>query len=115
MLLKIKLIPPIFKINVRVVETPVTGKGASGKRTRKEKYSVASLPFPTGTVELNKKKWRRSFKTTLIHWAATQDDPFGTNAIMDNEVKVIWKLVFPSLLFDDDDERWEPILHVVCL
>jgi hypothetical protein len=57
--------------------------------------------------------WRKFFKPTLIHWAATLEDPFGTNAVMENVVKEVWKMVFPSIADEVDGDSREAIIHVV--
>lgn len=70
----------------------------SGRRVKKEKYTLASLPFPRGAESISySREWRKSFKPTLIHWAATLKDPFGTNAVMGDILTEVWMAVFPSI------------------
>jgi len=57
--------------------------------------------------------WRKSFKPTLIHWAATLEDPFGTNVVMDDTVTEVWKAVFPSIANEMDSGSRDAIIHVV--
>ena len=57
--------------------------------------------------------WRKSFKPTLIHWATTLEDPFGTNAVMEDIVVEVWKIVFPSITSEVDGSSHEAIIHVV--
>ena len=57
--------------------------------------------------------WRKSFKLTLIHWAATLEDPFGTNVVMDDTVTEVWKAVFPSIANEVDSGSRDAIIHVV--
>ena len=88
--------------SVRVVE-PATAaldpsSSPSGRRVKKEKYTLASLPFPCGAESMTyTREWRKSFKPTIIHWAATLKDPFGTNAVVGEIVKEVWSTVFPTI------------------
>lgn len=68
-----------------------------GKRGKKVKYTNSHLPFPTARIAPYTQKWRKAFKPSIINWAATHDDPFGTNAIMDDPIKKVWSEVFPDL------------------
>jgi hypothetical protein len=87
---------------------------SSSRRVKKIRYTFSSLPFPRGAASTSyARDWRKSFKSTLIHWAATLEDPFGTNAIVENVVAEIWKLVFPSIAKEVDDDSREAIIHVV--
>jgi hypothetical protein len=74
-------------------------RSASGRsHIKKEKYTVASLPFPRGSAgNTSLQRWRRVFKPSLIEWAATFEDPFGTNAEMDTIVEALWSRLFPTL------------------
>ena len=88
--------------SVRVVEPAAAAldpsSGPSGRRVKKEKYTLASLPFPRGAESMTyTREWRKSFKPTIIHWAATLKDPFGTNAVVGDIVKEVWSTVFPSI------------------
>jgi hypothetical protein len=72
--------------------------GSGHGRVKKEKYTVASLPFPGGSATTGySQRWRRTFKPSLIEWAATLEDPFGTNAVMDAAVEALWIQIFPTL------------------
>jgi hypothetical protein len=85
---------------VKIVEPAAfnPSSSAGGRRTKKEKYMLASLPFPRGAASMSyAREWRKSFKSTLIHWAATLEDPFGTNAVMEDVITEVWKTVFPSI------------------
>ena len=82
--------PPAVKLEQR----------PSGRRSRvkKEKYTVASLPFPQGSANVQfTQRWRKAFKASLIFWASCQDDPFGTNALLDEVIERLWNRTFPSL------------------
>ena len=87
---------------------------SSRRRVKKIRYTFSSLPFPRGAASTSyTREWRKSFKSTLIHWAATLEDPFGTNAVMEDVVAEIWKLVFSSIANEVDGDSREAIIHVV--
>jgi hypothetical protein len=84
------------------------------RRGKKIRYNFSSLPFPRGASSTSYvRDWRKSFKSTLIHWAATLEDPFGTNVVMEDIVAEIWKEVFPSIAKEVDGSSREAIMHVV--
>jgi len=87
---------------VKVFEAPPVKleQGTSGRRGRvkKEKYMVSSLPFPQGSANVQfTQRWRKVFKASLIFWASCQEDPFGTNALLDTVIERLWNKIFPSL------------------
>ena len=86
---------------VKVSEPPPVKleRSASGRgRVKKEKYTVSSLPFPQGSANVHlTQRWRKVFKPSLIFWASCQEDPFGTNALLDTVIEGLWQKVFPSL------------------
>ena len=87
-------------LTVKVTEAPPVKLEQSGRRGRvkKEKFTVASLPFPQGSANVQfTQRWRKVFKSSLIFWASCQEDPFGTNALLDTVIEKIWNRVFPSL------------------
>jgi hypothetical protein len=85
-----------------------------GRCVKKIRYNISSLPFPRGASSTSyARDWRKVFKLTLIHWAATLEDPFGTNAVMENIVAEIWKEVFPSIAKEVDGSSCDAIMHVV--
>jgi hypothetical protein len=104
---------------VKIVEPPVAldpSSASSGQRVKKEKYTLASLPFPRGAASTSyTREWRKSFKSTLIHWAATLNDPFGTNAVMEDIITDIWRKVFPSIANEVVGNSREAIIHLVSL
>jgi hypothetical protein len=88
--------------SVKIVEpAPATfdpSSGSSVHRPKKEKYTLASLPFPRGAESMTyTREWRKSFKPTLIQWAATLEDPFGSNAVMGDIITEVWMATFPSI------------------
>ena len=87
---------------------------SSRRHIRKVRYTFSSLPFPCGAAGTSyTRDWRKSFKSTLIHWATTLEDPFVINVIMEDVVEEIWKQVFPSIANDVDGDNHEAIIHVV--
>jgi len=60
-------------------------------------------------------EWRKSFKPTLIHWAATLEDPFGTNTVMEYIITEVWHNVFPSIENEMVGGSRDAIVHVVSL
>jgi hypothetical protein len=79
-------------------------------RRRKQRYTVADLPFPRGGKF--PQIWRKVFVPNLLAWAGSQDDPFGTNGQVNTEVTNIWKRVFPSIPLKDTDTNI--LIYVVC-
>ncbi|KAI9430410.1 hypothetical protein H4582DRAFT_2086922 [Lactarius indigo] len=79
------------------------------KRQRKQRYSVADLPFPGGGRGVH--TWRRVFLPQLHGWVGTQEDPFGANCQMEGEIVNIWKRTFPSVPLD---QRNREIVLNVC-
>ncbi|KAF8957908.1 hypothetical protein BDZ97DRAFT_1844032, partial [Flammula alnicola] len=74
-------------------------RSASGRtQGRKPRYRVESLPFPRGSASMAYHQlWRGKFKGSLIYWAGQIDDPFATNALMDEIVGGLWAQTFPAL------------------
>lgn len=104
---------------VKVVEPVPAALDASfrgARRMKKEKYTLTSLPFPRGATSTTYiREWRRHFKSTLIHWAATLKDPFGTNGStsMEDIVTDIWKAVFPSIADEVLGSSRQAIIYLV--
>jgi hypothetical protein len=72
------------------------------------RYSTSHLPFPAKAYY---EGWRSHFVPTLLAWAGSQEDPFGTNGQMDDEIVAIWTSVFPDLEAVNDETM--PIIHSV--
>ncbi|KAF8811059.1 hypothetical protein BYT27DRAFT_7253190 [Phlegmacium glaucopus] len=102
------------KTTVKIVEPePVEASRRVPVRTKKEKYTVSSLPFPRGSAARPfVKKWRKTFKPTLIQWASTMQDPFGTNLVMDTVVEEIWMHTFPDISMDVTSDSRAAIIDV---
>ncbi|KAF8806109.1 hypothetical protein BYT27DRAFT_7212388 [Phlegmacium glaucopus] len=98
---------------VRIVETVIPEIFSSCRRVKKMRYNFSSPPFPRGAASTSYAwDWRKSFKLTLIHWATTLEDPFGTNTVMEDIVTDIWKVVFPSIANEVDGGSREAIIHM---
>ncbi|KAF8800095.1 hypothetical protein BYT27DRAFT_7149065 [Phlegmacium glaucopus] len=98
---------------VKILEPVPVEKSSSSCCVKKVKYTFSSLPFPRGAANITySHEWRRSFKTTLIHWAATLEDPFGTNAVMEDIITEVWRTVFPSIANEVVGSSREAIVHV---
>lgn len=58
--------------------------------------------------------WDRHFKPTLLSYVATLEDPFGTNCVLDVDVREIWKVIWPALAgVVDNPEKLAAIVGVV--
>ena len=79
--------------------------------TRKRKFGISDLPFVHW--DMDSRKWRLSFVPSLLAWAGTQCDPFGTNSQMSDEVTMLWERIYPAIILDDT--RTSVILSVVCI
>ncbi|SRR6266702_6906855 len=81
------------------------------KHSRRQRYTVADLPFPGGSKDLH--IWQKSFIPSLLGWAGTQEDPFGTNCQMEGEIVNVWKRTFPSITLDKDNchEIVQSVVH----
>jgi hypothetical protein len=73
----------------------------AGQGVRKQKFTIADLPFSGGSVEVTRTQrntWRNRFIPSLLDWAGSRKDPFGTNSQMENVVVSIWEQVFPNIM-----------------
>ena len=99
---------------VKITEPVLPEVSTGSRRVKKIRYNFSSLPFPRGAASTSyAHDWRKYFKPTLIHWAATLNDPFGTNSVMEDVVVEVWKAVFPSIASEVDGFSREAIIHVV--
>lgn len=69
---------------------------------------VSDLPFP-GNKSLY---WRKYFVPSLVAWAGSQLDPFGTNSRVGTEAALIWGQVFPGKTLTSKDQ--DTLSGVVC-
>jgi hypothetical protein len=90
-----------------IVRVPRRDKNS---RRRKQRYTVADLPFPRGGKYTQ--IWRKTFVPNLLAWAGSRDDPFGANGRLHTEVANIWERVFPSIGLKDTD--MDILIYVVC-
>lgn len=85
---------------------------------KKINYTKNDLPFPSLGREGYNKRWVKDFKTSIISWAGTTKDPFGTNGMVELEevVDETWLVVYPELAEALDNEaKRAAILGVVRL
>lgn len=90
-----------IKIEAKAVTTALPGKS---QRKKKEKYTNASLPFPSAHSNTFMSRWHKRFKPAIIAWGATSGDPFGTNANLTEVVTTLWPAVFPEIKDKVQDE-----------
>ena len=45
--------------------------------------------------------WCKKFVPLLISWAGGQEDPFGTNGLIEGTVSSLWKMVYPDIEIED--------------
>lgn len=69
------------------------------KGARKRKYGVSDLPFTHWDID--SRKWRNYVVPSLLAWAGTQGDPFGTNSQMADEVTALWERAYPAIVLND--------------
>lgn len=98
---------------IKVVERSVSQVEPT-RRSKKEKYNVSALPFPNGIrAPPLQQRWRKFFRATLIEWAGTHSDPYGTNSKLDDDIiNDIWYTVYPDLEMYDhigEDSKEEPM------
>lgn len=106
------------KIKMETAPATLVRTATGGGCVKKEKFTVTSLPFPRGSGgTAYGQRWRRVFKPSLIEWAATYEDPFGTNAEMDDVVEGLWAQIFPTLATAvvDGGESRGAVIQVVCV
>lgn len=82
------------------------------KRSHKQRYSLADLPFPGGS-SIHIVIWRKTFVPKLICWAGTQGDPFGTNCQMEGHVVILWKRTYPSIMIEKASRNHEIVMTLV--
>jgi hypothetical protein len=95
-----------------IAATVSTGVGNAlpkPKCVRKQRYTTADLPFPRGGRHIQ--IWRKVFVPTLLAWAGSQEDPFGTNGQMGGEIEKIWKQIYPTITLDETN--YEALQNVV--
>ena len=63
--------------------------------SQKKKYTKANLPFPRGGNHMY--IWAKQFRPSLLSWAGSQEDPFGTNGTMHTEIILLWSHFYPNI------------------
>lgn len=103
---------------VKIEEKPIIGVEPSGKRIKKEKYRTSDLPFPPVRASSYMAKWRKEYKATIIDWAGSVTDPFGTNSRLDvpegpnslSPLERCWMAVYPDLKLCMKDQSQKKIV-----
>jgi hypothetical protein len=91
------------------VDDEPAGPGVS-ESSHKSNYTKADLPFPPGGH--HRHTWQRFFRPALLSWAGSQDDPFGTNGRMHDEISQIWCRLYPDI--ELNDKNMSILVDVVC-
>jgi hypothetical protein len=68
--------------------------------SHKPNYTKANLPFPPGGN--HHQIWGKSFRPAFLSWAGSQDNPFGMNGRMHNEISGIWQHLYPDIKLDNE-------------
>ena len=94
-----------------IEERSVTKVDGLGKRLCRERVTVSDLPLST---PLHTSRWQKQFRHTLIEWAASQDDPFGTNSLLTNQiVQQMWGSIYPDVYIGGSENDLEKNLGIL--
>jgi len=91
----IKLIEAASKSGQNVTASSRRG----GARTRAK---VLDLPLPRGGQ--GSVDWNERFVPSLLSWAGSHEDPFGTNGQMDAEITSLWLQIYPGRKLGDGEQ-----------
>lgn len=89
--------------------TTSTRRTAARTTTRKVRYSVRDLPLPPCDPYYSD-MWRNRFVPSLLAWAGSLRDPFGTNIKLNDEVSNLWKRVFPDIVIRDASTSMDMVI-----
>jgi hypothetical protein len=67
----------------------------------RQHYTKANLPFPPGGN--HRHVWAKCYRPALLSWAGSQDDPFGTNGMMHDEMSCIWHRLYPDIPLNNEN------------
>ncbi|EIM87671.1 uncharacterized protein STEHIDRAFT_130987 [Stereum hirsutum FP-91666 SS1] len=92
---------------VQVSRVPkLNDDGSTRTKKGKQRWTQAHLPFPGGQPGATcMRVWRNQFQCTLIHWAGSKGDPFGTNSLVGEAVDKIWPVLYSQLPLDEEGKR----------
>ncbi|GBE89319.1 hypothetical protein SCP_1503270 [Sparassis crispa] len=116
-LVKIKPVGIVLKpAAIAEIDKKERGAGRVNKQAATS-WSNKDLPFPAARGR-QLLVWQRKFIPTLITWAATLPDPFGSNSHSDfkSTVRLIWTKIFidlPELDVDGKLRSEHPAIHAV--
>jgi hypothetical protein len=77
-------------------------RSASGRRTRKIRFTTASLPFPRSNAVAYLQMWRKTFKPSIVEFGGNDPDPFGTNVGVEQSALLLWEKVYPTFTREVD-------------
>lgn len=83
------------------------------KQSHKTRFSLAHLPFPGGS-SVYLVIWQKTYVPSLISWAGSLEDPFGTNFQMEDQVMELWMQIYPSLPLVKASQDHDIVLTVMC-
>jgi hypothetical protein len=92
--------------------TMMEGNTKAPQHLRKTRYMTTDLPFPGPPNGENIKMWQNTVVPSLLIWAGTQADPFGTNARMRGPLAGFWSSAFPDSVLSEHE--LDIVLSVVC-
>ncbi|KIM37142.1 hypothetical protein M413DRAFT_13510 [Hebeloma cylindrosporum] len=87
---------------VKIIEPAPVELSASGRRTRKIRFTTASLPFPRSNAVGYIQIWRKKFKPSIVDFSGNDLDPFGTNAGVEQPALLLWGKVYPNFTREVD-------------
>ncbi|KAF8810237.1 hypothetical protein BYT27DRAFT_7209526 [Phlegmacium glaucopus] len=90
--------------SVKITESaPVElDRSASGRHTRKIRFTTASLPFPRSNAVAYLQMWRKTFKPSIVKFGGNDPDPFGTNVGVEQSALLLWDKVYPNFTREVD-------------
>ena len=110
--MRVKLMKIMSPHPQQVTGTPDVVKvddGVPAASRKQGQYTVADLPFPGGGN--HRRIWGKDFRRSLLSWAGSQEDPFGTNGRMHQEISRIWERLYPDIKLDA--EKMGIVVYVV--
>ena len=100
-----KIMCPPTKNQATVTSTTgvdkVDDETPAGVSSHRPNYTKADLPFPPGGN--HRYIWAKYFRPALLSWAGSQDDPFGTNGRIHDEITNIWHRLYPDIELNDEN------------
>jgi len=79
---------------IKMTVPPINEPTNVGRRSKKVKYNTNSLPFPPSRAMAHSQMWRRIYKPSIIEFAASHFDPFGTNSLLETPALTLWNHIY---------------------